>query len=111
MHLHREVVFYTEAVYVLGLFCIAAGAAFLNTVNLGMSMLDLPAYILHAKLVLIFPYATLGVSEYCVQFLLLVSLSIIMKKIRLSYILALSLFSPRNTFGRLYGGHQFADLL
>ena len=28
MHLHREVVFYTEAVYVLGLFCIAAGAAF-----------------------------------------------------------------------------------
>lgn len=83
----------------------------MNTVNLGMSMLDLPAYILHAKLVLIFPYATLGVSEYCVQFLLLVSLSIIMKKIRLSYILALSLFSPWNTFGRLYGGHQFADLL
>ena len=74
-------------------------------------MLDLPAYILHAKLVLILPYATLGVSEYCVQFLLLVSLSIIMKKIRLSYILALSLFSPWNTFGRLYGGHQFADLL
>lgn len=106
MRLHRKVVFYTEAAYVLGLFCIAAGAAFLNTVNLGMSMLDLPAYILHAKLVLIFLYATLGVSEYCVQFLLLVSLSIIMKKI-----LALSLFSPWNTFGRLYGGHQFADLL
>ena len=53
----------------------------------GVSMVVAPAYVLHLKLVSYLPWFSFGVSEFIVQFLLIAAMALIVKEIRMKYIL------------------------
>jgi len=53
----------------------------------GVSMVVAPAYVLHLKLAETFPWFSFGVSEFVVQFLLILAMIAITKTIRLKYVL------------------------
>lgn len=54
--------------------------------NFGMSMVVAPAYILHLKISQIIPAFTFGKAEYCLQALLIVLLSIVLRKFKKGYL-------------------------
>jgi len=56
--------------------------------NFGMSMVVAPAYLIHLKLVQFLPFFSFGMSEYVFQALLLGLLSIIMRRLKKSYLLS-----------------------
>lgn len=81
-------VFYTEWAYILGISTLALGTAFMEKADLGVSMVVAPALILYTKLSEIFSFFTFGMAEYLLQFLLIILLSIVMKKFKVSYLLS-----------------------
>lgn len=78
--------FYTEAAYFTGLIILAIGTAFMETANLGLSMVVAPAYILHLKISEFLPFFTFGMAGYTFQAILLVLLMCVLKKFRLSFL-------------------------
>ena len=84
----KKRVFYTEISYVLGLVIMAFAAAFTEKADFGMSMVVAPAYILHLKLSQFWPWFTFGVSEYFFQGMLVLVTALIMRKLKLSYLLS-----------------------
>lgn len=84
----KKKVFYTEISYVLGLIIMAFAAAFTEKADFGMSMVVAPAYILHLKISQFLPWFTFGISEYFFQGLLVIITAIIMRKMKLSYLLS-----------------------
>ena len=78
--------FYTELAYVLGIVILALGAAFMERADFGMSMVVAPAYILHLKLSQIFPVYTFGMSEYVLQAVLLIVLSAVLRRFRITFL-------------------------
>ena len=83
----KKLTFYTEAAYVIGLVMLAFGTALITKGEFGISMVVAPAYILHLKLVNFFPLFTFGVSEYMLQAVILVIMMLILKKVKLVYLL------------------------
>lgn len=77
--------FYTELAYCVGLIVCTTGIAFMEHSDFGVSMVVAPAYLLHLKLVQIWPWFTFGTSEYVFQALLLLVIVLVLKKIRLSW--------------------------
>ena len=63
---------YTEAAYFLGLILLAVATAMMEKANFGMSMVVAPAYLIHLKLVKIWPFFSFGMAEYTLQAFLLV---------------------------------------
>ena len=61
--------------------CLAARSGF------GVSMVVAPAYILHLKAVEYLPWFSFGVSEFVVEILLILAMIVIVREIRLKYIL------------------------
>ena len=76
----------TELAYVLGLVILAFGTALMERANFGMSMVVAPAYLLHLKLSQTLPWFTFGVAEYVFQALLLVVISVVMRRFKKSYL-------------------------
>lgn len=77
--------FYTELAYVFGIIALALGVALMEKADLGMSMVVVPAYLLHLKLSPIMPFFTFGMAEYTLQAVLVLVVCAVMRRFRLSY--------------------------
>ena len=82
----EKTVFYSELAYVLGIFILALGTAFMERANFGMSMVVAPAYLVHLKVSEFFPAFTFGVAEYTFQVVLLVVMGCVLRRFRVSYL-------------------------
>lgn len=79
-------VFYTELAYILGLVCIAMGAALMARSDFGVSMVVAPAYLIHLKVSEYLPFFTFGMAEYTLQAALLIVMAAVLRRFRLSYL-------------------------
>ncbi len=76
----------SELAYMLGIFILAFGTAFMEKANLGVSMVVAPAYLLHLIISRIWPMYTFGMSDYVFQAFLLIVLSVALRRQRMSYL-------------------------
>ena len=84
----RKSIFYCESAYAVGIIILAFATALMEKANFGMSMVVAPAYLIHLKVSQYFPFYTLGMSTYIFEAVLLALLSIVMRKIKISYLLS-----------------------
>ena len=84
----KKRVLYAEAAFVLGILTLALGTALMERADFGMSMVVVPAYLLHLKISQYLSFYTFGVSEYVFQAFLLCLLSLLMRRFRKSYLLS-----------------------
>lgn len=82
----RKKVFYTEIAYLAGILILAFGTALMEWADYGMSMVVAPAYLLHLKVSQSFPAFSFGMAEYVFQAFLLIALSLVLRKFKLSYL-------------------------
>jgi len=82
--------FYTEVAYLIGLVGIALGVGFMERADFGLSMVVAPAYVLHRAISTIpgFEFFSFGVAEYTLQAALLILLTVVVRKFRVSYLFA-----------------------
>ena len=78
--------FPTELAYVLGLITLAFSTSMMTAADFGLSMVVAPAYILHLKISEYLPFFSFGMAEYLFQGFLLVIISIILRRFKLSYL-------------------------
>ena len=81
-------IIYSEMAYFWGLIILALGTAFMEKADFGISMVVAPAYLIHLKASEYLPFFSFGVSEYVFQAVLLVLLSLVMRKFKKSYLLS-----------------------
>lgn len=79
-------VLFSECAYVLGIIALAIGTAFMEKADLGMSMVVAPAYLIYLKISQYFDWFTFGMAEYCLQAVLLIVLSVILRKFKPMYL-------------------------
>jgi len=84
--MRKKKVFFTECAYAAGIVILALGTAFMERADFGMSMVVAPAYLLHLKISEIIPAYTFGMSEYVMQAVLLVVLSLFMGRFKKGYL-------------------------
>lgn len=77
---------YSESAYILGIVILACGTALMVQANFGISMVVVPAYLLHLWISRSFPGFSFGMAEFVVQAILLIILSAVMKKGKLNYL-------------------------
>ncbi len=77
-----------ELAWVLGIVLCALGIALYIKAGFGLSMVAAPPYLIHLKIVEIFPWYTQGTSEYILQTVLLIILCVIIKKVKLNFVLS-----------------------
>jgi len=85
-NIKKKPVFSTELAYFIAMIILALGTAFMEAANFGMSMVVAPAYILHLKISEFLPFFSFGMAEYFLQGVLLVLLSVILRRFRISYL-------------------------
>ena len=78
--------FYSEAAYIAGILILAAGTAFMERADFGLSMVVAPAYLLHLKISQHLPFYSFGMSEYVLQAVVLIVLSLCMGRFKKSYL-------------------------
>ncbi len=76
----------SEISYISGLISIALGVALMAHADLGVSMLVAPAHAIHMKLEEITHVITLGMVEFAFQVLLLLTMTLVLRKFKLSYL-------------------------
>lgn len=86
----RKRVCYTELAWVLGTVFIALGVVFMERADFGVSMIVAPAYILYRWLSPTWSFVTFGMAEYCLQALLIVIMSLLLRRFQLSYLLSIA---------------------
>ena len=59
----RKHIFYCEIAFVIGIITLAFGAALMEKADFGMSMVVVPAYLIHLKASQFLPFYTFGMSE------------------------------------------------
>ena len=79
-------IFYTEIGYIFGLVFTAIGVALMIKANLGVSMIVAPTVLIQQKLSEFLPWVTVGQVEWVFQGLLLILMSIIVRRFRASYL-------------------------
>ncbi len=84
----RKCTFYCEIAFVIGIITLALGAALMEKANFGLSMVVAPAYLIHLKLSQYLPFYTFGMSEYVLQAVLLLALSLVVGRFKKRYILS-----------------------
>ncbi len=91
----KKPVFYTEVAYVCAILFIALGVALAAKAGFGVSMIAAPMYTLHLWLVQYTEILTLGTLEYIFQGVIILSIAIIVKHFKISYLFsfATSVFS------------------
>ncbi|MDD3163055.1 MAG: DUF6198 family protein, partial [Sphaerochaetaceae bacterium] len=82
----QKKVFYTEIAYLAGILTLAFGTALMEWADYGMSMVVAPAYLFYLKLSQYYPAFTFGMAEYVLQAFLLIVLSLVLRKFKLSYL-------------------------
>lgn len=83
--MRKKTILYSEAAYALGIVILALGTAFMERADFGMSMVVAPAYLLHLKLVTVWPWFSFGTAEYMLQAVLLIALCLFMRKVKKGY--------------------------
>ena len=83
--MRKKPILYTELCYALGILILALGTAFTERADLGMSMVVAPAYVIHLKLVEIFPFYSFGMSEYVFQALLIMIITAFVGRFKRGY--------------------------
>lgn len=84
----KKPVLYTEMAYILGLVLITIGVMFAEKSDFGVSMVVAPAYVLYRWVSTFWGSFTFGMAEYCLQGVLIVIMSLVMRKFRVSYLLS-----------------------
>lgn len=84
----KKRVLHSEFAYFAGLILLALGTAMMEKADFGVSMVVAPAYLIYRKLNPLFSFVSFGMAEYLLQLVVLVIMMIILRKIRLSYILS-----------------------
>ncbi len=79
-------IFYTEIAYALGLASLALGGALMEKADFGMSMVVAPAYLMHLKISQSIEWFTFGMAEYCLQALLLLTMSVVLRRFKPMYL-------------------------
>lgn len=97
----KKIRFCTEAAYILGLILLAIGTAMMEKANFGVSMVVAPAYLVYLKLNPALPFFTFGMAEYMLQLVLLISLAIFQRKLRLCYLFS---FITAFIYGQMLDG-------
>ena len=78
--------FSAEFAYVLGIVFIACGVVLMERADFGVSMVVAPAYLIYRWLSPTFGFVTFGMAEYCLQAVLLLGMTIVLRRFRLSYL-------------------------
>jgi uncharacterized membrane protein YczE len=78
--------FSTELAYVLGIVFVAVGVVLMEKADFGVSMVVAPAYLLYRWISPVWSFFTFGMAEYCLQALLLLVMSMVIGKFRISYL-------------------------
>ncbi len=76
-----------EAAWVLGIVLCTLGICLCTKANFGLSMIAAPPYILHLRMVEIFPWWSQGTSEYIWQGFLLLVLWVLMRRVQIKFVL------------------------
>lgn len=84
--MNRKRVCFSELAYALGLVILALGTALMERANFGMSMVVVPAYLLHLKISQFWPVFSFGMAEYVFQAFLLILLSLVMGRFKKGYL-------------------------
>ena len=79
---------YSEVAYLVGIMLLAIGNSLYAFGNLGMSMVVAPAYVLHLALSDVFPWFSFGVAEYAIQALVIISLIIMTRRVKVRFFLS-----------------------
>ncbi len=82
----KKHIIYTELSYLFGLVFIAAGVALMEKADFGVSMVVAPAYLIYLKLSQSLSFFTFGMAEYLLQAVLILLMSLILRRFRLSYL-------------------------
>jgi uncharacterized membrane protein YczE len=82
----KKLTFYTELAYVFGIIGLALGTAFMKKADFGVSMIVAPAYLLYLKLSEFWPFVTFGMAEYTLQACLLIVMTLVLRKFKVSYL-------------------------
>lgn len=85
----KKHVFYTEVAYIAGILLLALGTAMTEFGNFGISMVVAPAYILHLKISEIFSFYSFGMAEYTLQAVILLTMMLLLRRVRLTYFFSL----------------------
>ena len=78
--------FRSEIAYALGIILLALGTSLMELADFGMSMVVAPAYIIYLKVSQYYAFFTFGMAEYCLQLVLIILLSIVLKKFEKWYL-------------------------
>ena len=78
--------FSTELAYVFGIVFIALGVVLMEKADFGVSMVVAPAYLLYRWLSPVWSFFTFGMAEYCLQAVLLIIMSVLLRRFRISYL-------------------------
>lgn len=78
--------FYTELAYLIGILTLAGGTALMEHAEFGVSMVVAPAYLLHLKISQYLPFFSFGMAEYSLQALLIIAMTVILRKFKTSYL-------------------------
>ena len=78
--------FSTELAYVIGVIFVAWGVVLMEKADFGVSMVVAPAYLLYRRLSPMWSFVTFGMAEYCLQAVLLVVMSLIIRRFRMSFL-------------------------
>ena len=77
---------YTEAAYVFGVVLLALGTALMTKADFGLSMVVAPAYIVHVKLSVLWPFFSFGMASYVVEGILLMVLMLVVRRFKVAYL-------------------------
>lgn len=77
---------HSEISYILALIFLAVGVTLMEKADFGLSMVVAPAYLLHRWVSPTFSFFTFGMAEYCFQAILLVIMTLVLRKFKLSYL-------------------------
>ncbi len=92
----KKIRFPQELAYLLGIVTMTLGVAMMQKANLGLSMIVAPAYMLSAALGISF-----GTAEYCLQFVLVSGMCLLLRKFRITYYLS---FATAVVYGLVLDG-------
>lgn len=82
----KKPAFYTELSYVLGILFLSFGTSLMTKADFGLSMVVAPAYLIHLKLSPYFNFITFGVASYLFQAVILIVLSVVLRRFKISYL-------------------------
>ena len=77
-----------ELLWVFGILFVSLGVAMCSKADLGVSMIAAPTFIVHEAISPIFPFISVGVTEYVIQGILLIILCITVRRADWKYLLA-----------------------